>query len=199
MYASVYKRGLDIICALVLLPFFIIIYFTIAIIIKLYDNGHVFYKGVRLGRNMEEFKMYKFRTMIENAPDIRNEDGTTYNGISDERVTKVGRFLRETSIDETAQLINILKGDMSFVGPRPSPLGNMHLYSKEYMRKFSVRPGITGYNQAYCRNSSSLSERQQNDIYYIENISFLFDLKIIIRTFFTVLKRESIYSSIRKN
>lgn len=195
MYGAIIKRIFDFVGALILLPMLLIIYIIVAILIKLDDCGHVFYKDVRLGRSIKEFEMYKFRTMIENAPDIRNVDGTTYNGKNDDRVTKIGRILRETSIDETAQLINILKGDMSFVGPRPSPLGNKHLYSKEYIRKFSVRPGITGYNQAYFRNSASLEDRQKNDLYYVENISLMLDIKIIFKTFFIVLKRESIYNS----
>ncbi len=195
MYAAVIKRILDLEISIVLMPLLIIIFAIVAFLIKLEDGGHIFYKSVRLGQNMREFKMYKFRTMVENAPDIRNSDGTTYNSSNDSRVTRIGRILRETSIDETAQLINVIKGDMSLVGPRPSPLGNMHLYSKEYLKKFSVKPGITGYNQAFFRNSASLSERQKNDVYYIENFSFKLDCKIIFKTFFTVLKRESIYNS----
>src|SRR5699024_6864866 len=111
------------------------------------------------------FKMYKFRSMIENAPDIRNADGTTYNSNNDSRVTKVGSFLRKTSIDELPQVINVFLGDMSFVGPRPSPLGDKSIYPKEFFVKYKVKPGITGYSQAEVRNNATMNERIKLDKY----------------------------------
>lgn len=133
--------------------------------------------------------------MKMNAKDIRNADGTTYNSAKDDRQTKVGRFLRKTSIDELPQFINVLKGDMSLVGPRPSPMGNEHTYTDFVKRKFKVRPGITGYNQALLRNSATLEERYKNDVYYAEHVSLFFDIKIIVMTVKGVLGRKNIYNS----
>lgn len=165
----------------------------VSIMIKKEDRGPVFYNAPRLGKNMKEFKMYKFRSMKVNAPDIRNNDGSTFNSDNDPRVTKMGKILRKTSVDEIPQLLNVLKGDMSLVGPRPSPLGNKELYPQEFFRKFDVKPGITGYNQALLRNKSTMEQRIENDIYYVENISFILDLKILVITALGVLKKENVY------
>lgn len=192
MYRYGIKRVFDIILSLLALPLLLIVMIPVAILIKLEDRGPVFYNAPRLGRNMKEFKMYKFRSMKVNAPDIRNEDGSTFNSDDDPRVTKVGKILRKTSIDELPQIINVLKGDMSFVGPRPSPLGNKDLYPKEYFRKFEVKPGITGYNQALLRNKSTMKERVINDLYYVENLSFFLDLKILFMTFNSVISSKNI-------
>ncbi|WP_269920184.1 sugar transferase [Caldifermentibacillus hisashii] len=193
MYQKYVKRFLDIIFSLILIPILIIVFIPVAIIIKLDDRGPVFYKGKRLGYKMTKFNMYKFRTMKVGAPDIRNKDGSTYNSESDPRLTRIGRVLRKTSIDELPQIYNVLIGDMSFVGPRPSPLGNEKKYTKEYLKKFDVKPGITGYNQATLRNSATMEQRIKNDLYYVENISFLFDLKILIWTLKSVLLQKNIY------
>ncbi|KQB91652.1 UDP-phosphate galactose phosphotransferase [Geobacillus sp. PA-3] len=192
MYRYGIKRLFDVIGALLALPLLLIIMIPVSIMIKLEDKGPVFYIASRLGKDMKEFRMYKFRTMKVNAPDIRNEDGSTFNSDDDPRVTKVGKILRKTSIDELPQIINVLKGDMSFVGPRPSPLGNKDKYPKEYFRKFDVRPGITGYNQALLRNKSTMEQRVKNDLYYVENISFTLDIKIIFMTVVSVLKCKNI-------
>jgi lipopolysaccharide/colanic/teichoic acid biosynthesis glycosyltransferase len=192
MYRYGIKRLFDVIGALLALPLLLIIMIPVSIMIKLEDKGPVFYIAPRLGKDMKEFRMYKFRTMKVNAPDIRNEDGSTFNSDDDPRVTKVGKILRKTSIDELPQIINVLKGDMSFVGPRPSPLGNKDKYPKEYFRKFDVRPGITGYNQALLRNKSTMEQRVKNDLYYVENISFTLDIKIIFMTVVSVLKCKNI-------
>lgn len=159
MYRKYFKRAIDIFVSILVFPIFIIFFIPIAIIIKLDDRGPIFYNGKRLGKDLVEFKMHKFRTMKMNAPDIRNEDGSTYNSDSDPRLTKFGRILRKTSIDELPQIINVIKGDMSLIGPRPSPLGNQDKYSREFLKKFNVRPGITGYNQVKLRNQATQSER----------------------------------------
>ncbi len=134
--------------------------------------------------------------MYVNAPDLRNDDNSTYNSKDDPRVTKIGKFLRETSIDELPQVLNVLKGDMSWVGPRPSiPIPGVtwdDLNEKQKLRLI-VRPGITGYNQAYFRNSISRDQKLENDCYYARNVSFLLDLKIVIRTIAAVLRRKNIY------
>ncbi len=192
MYRYGIKRILDIILSLIGLLFLLIVMIPVVIAIKLEDKGPIFYNAPRIGKNMKEFPMYKFRSMKVNAPDIRNEDGSTFNSDNDPRVTKVGKFLRKTSIDEIPQILNVLKGDMSFVGPRPSPLGNKELYPGEYFRKFDVQPGITGYNQAVLRNQSTMEQRIKNDLFYVENISFILDLKIIYLTLVSVIKSKNI-------
>lgn len=192
MYRYFIKRFLDIVFSLLLLPFFVIILVPLAIAIKLDDKGSVFYLSNRLGKNMKEFKMFKFRSMKENAPDLRNSDGTTYNSKDDPRVTRVGKILRKTSIDEIPQIINVFLGHMSFVGPRPSPLGDKSIYPEDFFLKFKVKPGITGYSQAKVRNNARMIERIQLDKYYAENISLLLDFKIIIMTFSSIFKQKNI-------
>lgn len=192
MYKNYIKRILDIILALIGLIFVIIFMIPVSIAIKIEDGGPIFFNGKRLGKDLKEFSMYKFRSMKVNAPDIRNEDGSTYNAANDPRITKVGKFIRKTSIDELPQLFNVLKGDMSFVGPRPSPLGNEDTYPKEYFKKFTIRPGITGYNQAVKRNSATMEERIENDLYYVENISFILDVKILLLTAANVLMKKNV-------
>lgn len=192
MYRYFIKRIFDILLSLLLLPFVLLIMIPVAIAIKIEDKGPIFYNATRLGKDMNEFIMYKFRSMKVNAPDIRNEDGTTFNSDNDIRVTKVGKILRKTSIDELPQILNVLKGDMSFVGPRPSPLGDKSIYPKEFFKKFDARPGITGYNQAVLRNNATMDERIINDAYYVDNISAILDIKIIIMTIVSVLQSKNI-------
>ena len=140
MYKKSIKRYLDFIIALIALPFVILIIIPVGAAIKMEDGGDIFYLSKRYGIHMKKFKMIKFRTMKMNAPDIRNQDGSTYNSADDSRLTKVGSFLRRNSIDEIPQLINVLLGDMSIVGPRPSPMGNEATYTDNVKRKFDVRP-----------------------------------------------------------
>lgn len=128
--------------------------------IVLEDKGSIFYVAQRLGKNGKTYNMYKFRSMKVNAPDLRNEDGTTYNSEDDPRVTRVGKILRKTSLDETPQLLNVLIGNMSFIGPRPDlPGADREVYRKGDEVKLEVNPGLTGYSQAYYRNSSTLDQR----------------------------------------
>ena len=178
-----------------LIPLVLVLMIPIALFIKLEDHGDVFYNAERYGLNMRKFRMFKFRSMKMNAPDIRNADGTTFNSEKDIRLTRIGSFLRKTSIDELPQILNVFLGDMSFVGPRPSPMGNERTYTDFVKKKFDVRPGITGYNQALLRNSATLEERYKNDIYYAENLSFLLDCKIIYMTLRSVLCRENVYKN----
>lgn len=198
LYTNFFKRVLDIVLSLILLPFILIACIIIAPIIFIEDKGPIFYNGKRLGKNGKVFKMYKFRSMIVNAPDIRNKDGSTFNSEKDPRLTKIGKFLRKTSIDELPQIINVLKGDMSFVGPRPHIITNYKGYNtltKEKQQRLKIRPGITGYSQAYYRNSITSDEKIKNDIYYVNNVSLLLDIKIIIKTFVSVINRDNIYVS----
>ena len=194
IYAKYIKRFLDILISLIGLPVLFLILTVCAPLIWLEDRGPVFYNADRLGRAGKTFKMYKLRSMRVNAPDIRNEDGSTYNAEDDPRVTRIGRFIRKTSLDETPQLLNVLKGDMSLIGPRPDlPDGLDTLYKPEYMPRLDVRPGITGYSQAYFRNEIDLDERFAQDLYYVAHISFWLDVKILFKTAAVVLKREGVY------
>ena len=195
MYNKILKRLIDIVISLMLIRLVLVLMIPIALFIKLEDHGDVFYNAERYGLNMRKFRMFKFRSMKMNAPDIRNADGTTFNSEKDIRLTRIGSFLRKTSIDELPQILNVFLGDMSFVGPRPSPMGNERTYTDFVKKKFDVRPGITGYNQALLRNSATLEERYKNDIYYAENLSFLLDCKIIYMTLRSVLCRENVYKN----
>lgn len=196
MYKHFFKRLLDIMISLVGVVLLIPIFIIFAPIIYFTDKGPVFYNAKRIGRNGKLFKMYKFRSMYVNAPDIRNSDGSTYNGDDDPRVTKVGRFMRKTSLDEFPQFLNVLIGHMSIIGPRPDPPSDMEIYTDEQKFKLTVRPGITGYNQAYFRNSILQDEKFANDVYYAQNITFAFDVRIFFKTIISVLKHDNVYSEV---
>lgn len=193
MYRKYFKRIFDFILAVIALPFWFILLTIIGPIIYIQDKGPIFYNASRLGRDGRIFKMYKFRSMKVNAPDLRNEDGSTFNSEDDPRLTKIGKFIRKTSLDETPQLLNIVKGDMSFIGPRPDLPEAFEIYSSLEKMKLLVRPGITGYNQAFFRNSVTSENKFKNDVYYVENISFLLDLKIFLKTIYAVVLRKNIF------
>ena len=193
MYVRFFKRIVDLFFVFLGLPFFCLLFLFVAPMIILDDGYPIFYNAYRIGQNGKLFKMYKFRSMRSNAPDIRLADGSTYNSDNDPRVTRVGKFLRKTSVDEIPQLINVLFGDMSIVGPRPNlptlPFNELPKIEKERLK---VKPGITGFNQAYYRNSVDVKTKYENDLYYVANISAFFDIKIILKTISTVLKRKNI-------
>lgn len=198
MYKRGLKRAIDVCISLIGLPFFCLIFAIVAPIIHFTDHGPVFYNADRLGYKGKVYTMYKFRSMRVNAPDLRNKDGSTYNGDNDPRVTRIGRILRKTSIDETPQLLNVLKGDMSVIGPRPFVTTHYRGYDKldaRMKKRLEVRPGITGYSQAYFRNSITQNEKIDNDCYYADHVSFLFDVRIFIQTLKSVLRHENIYVS----
>lgn len=194
MYLFV-KRLFDFVVALVAMPFWLVIFVIVAIAIKLDDGGPVFYIAPRLGKNGSLLKMYKFRSMKVNAENIVNADGNTYNSANDSRVTRVGHFLRETSIDETPQLINVLIGNMSLIGPRASEYDTLSSYLEDEKDKLKVKPGITGYTQAYFRNGLTAREKRLYDAWYANNLSFSLDVKIFFKTIITVLKRENLYTN----
>lgn len=196
MYKKFFKRLLDIVLALIAMPFVLLAIIIFAPIIHFTDKGPVFYNAERIGKDGKPFKMYKLRSMYVNAPDIRLSDGSTYNGEDDPRVTPIGRFIRETSIDELPQIINVLQGRMSWIGPRPDPLDWLEKYPEDVKVFLTVRPGITGYNQAYFRNGASSLEKMKNDVFYVQNCSFVLDVKIVFKTVFVVLKRENTYRDI---
>jgi undecaprenyl phosphate N,N'-diacetylbacillosamine 1-phosphate transferase len=193
MYRNFFKRMLDFIGALILSPFVCIVICLAAPFIYFEDHGNIFYNAERVGRGGKPFRMYKLRSMYVNAPDLRLADGSTYNGEDDPRVTKVGRLIRKTSIDELPQVFNVLKGEMSFVGPRPDPMDWLDRYPAEYRGFLAVAPGITGYSQAYFRNSVDGEQKMKNDLYYAQNLTFVLDIKIIFQTIAVVLKHENLY------
>lgn len=195
MYKKYVKRILDFVFAVILLPAVLLVILICGIIIKLEDGGPIFYSCKRLGKDGKIFKMYKLRSMKANAPDLRNADGSTYNSDDDPRLTKVGKILRKSSLDELPQLFNVLKGDMSFIGPRPDLPEHINYYETDEVRKLEVLPGISGYNQAYYRNSVEWKQRLQNDIYYVDNISFWLDFKIIFKTIYGVVLKKGIYAT----
>ena len=192
MYKHFFKPLFDFFLALTALPFILLLCIPVAIAIKADDKGPVFYCGKRIGRNGKPFKMVKFRTMKVNAPDIRLNDVSTYNSDDDDRVTKVGKFLRKTSIDELPQIFNILKFQMSFIGPRPDPVDWLEKYADDERDFLKLRPGVTGYNQAYFRNSADGQQKIDNDNYYYKHISLWFDIKIFFKTFICVVKKENV-------
>ncbi len=189
LYRNCLKRTLDFCLTLFALVILSPLLLLIAIWLHFANKGAgVFFTQERPGKNGKIFKVIKFKTMT----DERDADG---NLLPDEqRLTKVGRFVRSTSIDELPQLINVLKGDMALIGPRPLLVQYLPLYNKEQARRHEVRPGITGWAQCHGRNAISWSKKFELDVWYVDHCSFLLDLKIILLTMKKVLVREGISS-----
>lgn len=194
-YQVFIKRFVDLVCSMVAIPVFAILLLPIAIAIKIEDGGPVFYKSKRIGKNFREFSMLKFRSMKVNSPDIRNEDGGTYNSENDDRVTRVGRFIRKTSIDELPQLLNIFVGQMSIIGPRAGDVESKDTYLDDEKDKLLVKPGLTGYTQAYFRNGLPVRRKRLYDAWYAHNVSLFLDCKIFFKTIATVIKRENVFTN----
>ncbi len=195
VYRCVVKRSLDVGAAVVLLPFVALLLFVLVPVIRLTDRGPAFYCSPRMGLGGKVFMMYKLRSMSVGSPDRRNPDGSAYCSANDSRVTRVGRLLRKTSLDELPQLFNVLKGDMSFVGPRPNLAGGLYIEFDDVRRKrLAVRPGITGYSQAFFRNAIPQDEKYKYDCYYVDSLCFSLDLQVIMRTIKTVIKRQNVYA-----
>ena len=167
MYAKFGKRVCDLVIGVVALPFVLLIIAVLAPFIHFEDKGPVFYNAPRVGLGGRDFKMYKLRSMRVNAPDLVMEDGSTYNGADDPRMTRVGAFMRKTSLDEMPQFLNVLKGDMSVVGPRPDLRRETELYEGDEGLKLTVKPGITGYAAVYGRNSLPWHDRLKMDVEYV--------------------------------
>jgi len=159
--------------------------------IKTEDRGPVFFVQERVGKNGKLFRMYKFRSMIVGA---EKKGLGVFIRTDDERITRIGKFIRKTSIDELPQLINVLKGEMSIVGPRPTLEYQVKRYNEEQKRRLSVKPGITGWAQINGRNNMTWPEKIELDLWYVDHWSIGLDLKIIGRTIWFVLKKEGIYS-----
>ena len=196
IYRKYVKRILDIVLSLMAMPFFGILFIFIAPAIWMEDHGSVFYTAPRRSQYGKTFMMYKFRSMIMNAPDLRNKDNTTFNSPTDSRITKVGKVLRRTSLDEVPQILNILKGDMSIIGPRPNiptPGLKYEDIPEKEKKRLEVKAGLTGYVQAYYRNSVSKDVKLEADSYYVDNCSFWLDCKIFFKTISTVLTSKGVY------
>lgn len=197
------KRTIDAIGALIgiiiLIPATIIIYLARKILKE--DKGPLFYEQLRYGKNGKVFRLYKFRSMcigadkklkeyLENNEEARKEFEKTHKLQNDPRITKIGNFLRKTSLDELPQMINILRGDMSFVGPRPVVEKEVEDYGKNKEKFLSVKPGLTGYWQVNGRSNTTYEERMEMELYYVDNCSLWLDIKIFFKTFITVFKKE---------
>ena len=192
------KRIFDLVIStiglIVLSPIFLIL----AIIVKLDSKGPVFFAHTRYGKNGKKFKMYKFRTMYENAQDMINdftpeqmkEWKENFKLQDDPRITKVGKFLRKTSLDELPQIVNIMKGDLSIIGPRPVIEEELEKYGENKEKFLSVTPGLTGYWQANGRSSTTYEQRMEMELYYIDHISPKLDFKIFFKTIESVIKKE---------
>lgn len=192
-YLRVGKRACDLVVGIVALPFVLLLTAVMAPLIYFEDKGPVFYNAPRVGKGGREFVMYKFRSMRVNAPDLLMPDGSTYNGADDPRMTKIGAFMRKTSLDEMPQFLNVLKGDMSVVGPRPDLKRETELYEGNEGDKLLVKPGITGYSAVMVRNSAPWRERLKLDVYYVHHVDFALDVKIFFRTFGAVFGQKGIY------
>ncbi|EHR9038733.1 TPA: sugar transferase [Clostridium perfringens] len=188
----------DFISSLIGLIIFLPILIIIAVAIKLDSKGPIVFGHIRIGKNGQEIKVYKFRSMVQNAQEVFNnftpeqkaEFNKNFKLENDPRITRVGSFLRKTSLDELPQLWNIIKGDMSVVGPRPIVKKEIIKYGDSFGKVFSVKPGLTGYWQANGRSDTTYDERVDMDLYYVDNRSLGLDFKILIQTFVSVIKKE---------
>ena len=186
MYQSFFKRVLDFVVALIGLIILSPIFLFVTIYLFVANQGKPFFFQLRPGLHGKIFKIIKFKTMN----DKKDVDG---NLLSDaERLTKIGAFVRKTSLDEIPQLLNVLKGDMSLIGPRPLLVQYLHLYSDFQNRRHEVKPGITGWAQVNGRNAISWNKKFELDVWYVDNISFVLDLKILFKTILKVVKSEGI-------
>jgi undecaprenyl phosphate N,N'-diacetylbacillosamine 1-phosphate transferase len=193
MWHTAAKRAIDIAVSSIFLGLFSPLMALVALAIYLDSSGSVLFRQERLARGAVAFTLYKFRTMIVDAPDIRNDDGSTFNSPADARVTRVGRFLRRTSLDELPQLINVLTGQMSLVGPRPDQVDQARFYSDAEWGRSVVKPGITGLAQINGRNAIPWAQRTQIDLDYVGHQSLFLDLRILWQTIPYVLASQDIY------
>lgn len=188
---------MDVLIVIFLLPIILILISILSIILFIFNGLPIFYVSKRIGKNYRIFKMYKFRTMKVNSIDLRNKDGSTFNSKKDPRLTYIGKIFRKLSIDEIPQLINVLKGEMSIVGPRPDLPDQVKIYDTLNISKkrFLMKPGITGYAQVIARNSATIIDRTLLDDYYYHHVSFMLDIKIILLTIFNVLSAKNIHKN----
>ena len=192
------KRFFDIVLASIGMIVLSPIYLIISLAIKLESKGPIFFKHTRIGKDGKIIKIYKFRSMVNNAEDMikeftpeqMKEYRENYKLTNDPRITKVGKFLRKTSLDELPQLINIIKGDLSIIGPRPVVSDELKKYGTNTRKFLSVTPGLTGYWAANGRSCTSYEQRMQMELFYIDNLSWKMDIKVFFKTIEAVIKRE---------
>ena len=195
---KIIKRFLDFIFAFLLIILLIPLFLIIGILIKISSKGSIIYIQKRIGKNNTSFSCYKFRTMhpqskyllkkiLVKNKDFKNQFSETRKIVNDPRITRFGKFLRFSSLDELPQIFNVLIGDMSFIGPRPIVKSEIKKYGKEFGKVFSIKPGISGLWQVSGRNNLSYDKRVELEINYSENINFLLDIKIFIRTILVIL------------
>lgn len=193
-----FKRIVDIVLGCIGLVLLSPTFLILAICIKIDSKGPVIFSHKRIGKNGKEFNMYKFRSMYENAEEMienfneeqKREWQENFKLENDPRITKVGKFLRKTSLDELPQIVNIIKGDLSIIGPRPVIDEELEKYGKNKDKFLSITPGLTGYWQANGRSNTTYEERMQMELYYIDNQSLWLDIKIFFKTIVSVLKKE---------
>ena len=193
-----FKRSFDIISASIGILFLLPLFIVLAILVKLDSKGPIFFSHKRIGKNGKIIGIYKFRSIVSNSEEIfknfteeqKKEFEKNFKLDDDPRITKIGGFLRKTSLDELPQLLNIIKGDMSVVGPRPIVRAEVEKYGVCADKLFSVKPGLTGFWQANGRSDTTYEERVQMDMYYIDNRSFLLDIRIILKTVISVIRKE---------
>ena len=194
----VLKRFMDFVFSFLLIILLFPLFLIIGILIKLNSKGSIIYTQRRIGKHNTSFSCYKFRTMKPKAKyilkellvqnkDIKNEFENTRKLVKDPRITEIGKLLRFTSLDELPQIFNVLKGDMSFIGPRPIVKSEIKKYGKDFKKAFSLKPGISGLWQVSGRNNLSYSKRVELDIFYARHIDFFLDLKIFIKTLIVIL------------
>lgn len=192
------KRVIDVILASVALILLSPLFAIIAIAIKIDSKGPVFFAHKRIGKNGKIIKLYKFRSMVINAEELiksftteqMREYKENYKLTNDPRITKVGKFLRKTSLDELPQLINIINGDLSIIGPRPLVADELEKYGVNKDKFLSVTPGLTGYWAANGRSNTTYEQRMEMELYYIDNLSLKMDIKVFFKTILSVLKKE---------
>lgn len=186
MYDTILKRGIDLIISIILIFLLSPVFYFISILVRIKLGKGLFFIQKRPGLNEKIFKMYKFRTMIN----LLDENGEL--PLDSERLNSFGQFLRKTSLDELPELFNVLKGDVSFVGPRPLLVEYLPLYNEEQRKRHNVKPGITGWAQVNGRNAISWEEKFELDVWYVENWSIWLDIKILLLTLVKVIRREGI-------
>lgn len=194
------KRTLDLFLSLTLIVLTLPLMALIAVLVRMDSRGRAVFKQTRIGMDGRPFTMYKFRSMVQKAEellpclvDLGALKEPVYKLHDDPRVTRFGKILRKSSLDELPQLFNVLRGDMSLVGPRPEAENVVELYDETHRRRLQAKPGITGLQQIKCRGSRSMDERLKYDLYYIEHRSIPMDLWILFRTCFAVIRRKGIH------
>lgn len=196
---EVFKRILDVICSVVALIVLSPVFLVTALAVRS-DGGPAFYKQTRVGKNNTHFEMYKFRSMCKNAENLQDDlmkynemDGPVFKIKGDPRITKVGKFIRKYSIDELPQLLNIVKGDMSIVGPRPPLVREVEQYNSYQMQRLLVTPGLTCFWQASGRSNLSFDDWMDMDMKYIKRRNIFLDIKLIVKTVFAVIFKRGAY------